>query len=132
DIYKVEAPSLLYSSISDDFTLFIYSNNGRNRIGLVTAITNAKTLSTAIEGWEGSMIQDTDNLFKLLGRKTQTQTNGIKFTSGSGTGGETYRFAEFSPISDNFSIAYATYKDKYFIFTTSKDSLAKIFEQLPK
>ena len=132
DIYKIEAPSLLYSAVNDDFTLFIYSNNGRNRIGLVAAITNAKTLSTAIEGWEGSMVQDTDNLFKLLGRKTQTQADKIKFSSGSGSGGAPYRFAEFSPAGDNFSIAYAIYKDKYFIFTTSKDSLAKIFDQLPK
>jgi len=132
NIYKVNAPALFYASVSDDFTLFIYSNNGRNRIGFVAPITDSKTLATAVEGWEGSMMQDTANLFKLLGRKTQTQTDNIRFTSSSTPSGAEYRSMDFVPADDNFSIAYATHNGKYFIFTTSKDSLTKIFDQLPK
>jgi hypothetical protein len=132
DIYKVNAPPLFFSSVSDDFTLFIYSNNGKNRIGFATLITNTNNLQAVMKDWEGSLMQDTDNLFKLLGRKTQSQTANVKFAAANTANGIQYRSMDFLPASDNFSLAYAIYNDKYLIFTTSKDSMGKIFDQLPK
>ena len=132
NIYKINAPQVLYSSVSDDFTLFIYSNNGRNRIGFIVPVTNADMLTTTMQGWEGSMQQDTDNFFKLLGRKTQSQASSLKFNSDNAANGTAYRSMDFAPEGDNFSIAYAVYNSKYLIFTTSKDSLEKIFDQLQK
>jgi hypothetical protein len=132
NIYKINAPQVFYSSVGDDFTLFIYSNNGRNRIGFIAPVTNADMLATTMQGWEGSVSQDTDNFFKLLGRKTQSQASSLKFNSNSAANGTAYRSMDFAPASDNFSITYATYNNKYLIFTTSKDSLEKIFDQLQK
>jgi len=131
NIFKVNAPTLFYSSVSDDFTLFIYSNNGKNRIGFVTAVTNAESLETAMEGWKGSIAQDTDNLFKLIGRKTQPETSTLKFNSANG-GSAQYQTMNFVPAEDNFSIAWAIYQQKHFVFSTSNESISKIFDQLPK
>jgi hypothetical protein len=132
NIYKINAPQVFYSSVGDEFTIFIYSNNGRNRIGFIAPVTNADMLATTMQGWEGSAQQDTDNFFKLLGRKTQSPASSLKFDSNSAANGTAYRSMDFAPASDNFSIAYATYNKKYLIFTTSKDSLEKIFDQLQK
>jgi hypothetical protein len=131
-IYKINAPQTIYNTASDDFTLFIYSNNGRNRIGFIAPTTDADGLSTVMTGWEGSMQADTDNLFKLLGRKAQPPTSETRFTSASTANGTAYRAMAFAPAGDNYSIAYTVYNGKYLIFTTSKDSLEKIFDQLQK
>ncbi|MFZ3074069.1 MAG: hypothetical protein WA093_03000 [Minisyncoccales bacterium] len=132
NIYKINAPEIFYSSVSDDFTLFIYSNNGKNRLGFVTSAGNAESLETAMEGWEGSLRTDTDNLFKLLGRKTQDPEKELRFKTEDSTGGTEYRSMVFLPETDNFSINWAIYNDKYFIFATSADTLKKTFDQLPK
>jgi|GEM_PF-871027 len=132
NIYDVKAQAAFYTSISDDFTLFVYSNNGRNRLGFVTPVTNLGSLKNAMESWEGTIQQDTNNLFKLLNRKTQAKPENNKFISGSAPNSTAYRSMDFVPASDNYSITYAFHNDKYLIFTTSKDSLVKIFDQLPK
>lgn len=131
-IYKINAPQMLYTSVSDDFTLFIYANNGANRLGFVAPVTDAVSLEMALDGWEGSAAIDTENLFRSLGRKTQTQTNDLKFSSANAPNGAPYRSMNFTPAGDNFSLAWANYQKKYLIFTTSNESMAKIFDQLPK
>ena len=131
DIYKINAPSIFYAALSNDFTVFLYSNNGQNRIGFLTEIINSNLLETALSGWEQSVAQDTDNFFKLLGRKTQTAST-PEFNDIAATSGTSYRLMEFTPIQDNFALAWANYKQKYFIFSTSDNSITKIFDQLPK
>lgn len=130
NIYKVNAPAVFYGSVSDDFTLYIYSGS-KNRLGFVTAVTDEEALKTSMEGWEGSMQADTDNLFKLLGRKTQAPDKTLRFETSSSSGTE-YSSMVFLPESDNFSLNWAVYGGKYLVFATSADALKKTFDQLPK
>jgi len=129
--YKVSAPSVLYNSVKDDCEFFIYANNGKNRIGFAAGITNAAMIEPAMAGWEGSIIKDTENLFRLLGRKTLDESGTFSFADG-GTASATYKIMDFAPPEDEFAIAWANYRQTYFIFSTSNNSMAKIFNQLPK
>jgi hypothetical protein len=132
NIYKINAPSLFYTSIDDNFTLFIYANNNQNRLGFITEIKKYDSLRTALNSWEKTAVADTNDLFKLINRKNQDNSDSLKFNDTNASSGIKYRSMSFSPTSDNFAIAWIAYKEKYFIFTTSNDSMAKIFSQLPK
>jgi len=132
NIYKINAPSSFYSSVNDDFTLFIYSNSGKSRLGFVSAVINLNSLNSAISTWKTTIKQDTDNLFRSIGRKTQDAQKNYPFETKTTPSGAKYQSMAFLPASDNFSLNLAIYNDKYFIFTTSADSMSKIFDQLPK
>ncbi len=131
-IFNISAPALFYSAVKDDFTLFIYSNKGKNRLGFVAYVSDASALATAMDGWEGNLAQDTNNLYKFLGRKTQDASVELKFKSAGAENGVQYRFLDFSPAGDDYAIAYAIYNGKYFVFSTSNEALLKSFNQLPK
>jgi hypothetical protein len=130
-IYKINAPSVLYNSINDECEFFIFANNGKNRIGLVSPIVNASLVETAMSGWEGSIAKDTENFFHLLGRKTSADNDVLKFGT-SGAGETSYKLMSFSPAEDEFAIAWASYRQKYFVFSTSNNSMSGIFDRLPK
>ena len=129
--YKLNAPSIFYSSIEDDCEFFIYANNGKNRIGFAAEITKSEMIEPAMSGWEGSIAKDTENFFRLLGRKTFAEDDVLRFADG-GAAGTAYKVMQFSPAEDEFAIAWANYRQTYFIFSTSNNSMAKIFNQLPK
>ena len=129
--YKVSAPSVLYNSVKDDCEFFIYANNGKNRIGFAAGITNTAMIEPAMAGWEGSIVKDTENLFRLLGRKALDESGSFSFADG-GTASATYKIMNFAPPEDEFAIAWTNYRQTYFIFSTSNNSMIKIFNQLPK
>ena len=133
NIYKVTGvPSGFYSSISDDFVLFIYSNKTKNRLGFVTEVGDEQALNKAMTSWENKLVADTNNFYNLIGRKTQENPEALVFKSNTAANGTTYRSLTFSPASDAYTISYAIYNSKWLIFTTSEESLIKIFDQLPK
>jgi len=132
NVFKINPPSNFYSSVSDEFNLFIYSSKGKNRLGFVAKVDDAASLAAAMAAWEGDMEKNTNELFKFLGRKTQTNTTPLKFIPELTAENIKYQSMTFAPSSDAFSIAYAIYNEKYFIFTTSNEALTKIFSQLPK
>ena len=129
--YKLNAPSVFYNSIEDDCEFFIYANNGKNRIGFAAKITKNEMIEPAMSGWEGSIAKDTENFFRLLGRKTFAEDDVLRFADG-GAAGTAYKVMQFSPAEDEFAIAWANYRQTYFIFSASNNSMAKIFNQLPK
>jgi hypothetical protein len=101
-------------------------------MGFVTATDSGADLKKAMTDWEPNLATNTDNLFKFLGRKTQSATATLKFDSDATSDNIQYRTLAFSPATDNYSIAYTVYKNKYLVFSTSNESLIKIFAQLPK
>ena len=131
-VFKIKAPSGVYSSVSDDFTLFIYSSKGKNRIGFVSKVEDSGSLETAMAGWEASMAQDTNDFYKFLGRKTQSSAVTLKFSPDVTSSNIKYRSLIFAPANDNFSASWAIYNGKYLVFATSNEALVKIFDQLPK
>ena len=130
-IYKINAPSVFYNSINDECEFFIFANNGKNRIGLVSPVINASLIETAMSGWEGSIVKDTENFFHLLGRKTSADNDALKFST-SGSAQTSYKLMSFSPAEDEFAIAWISYRQKYFVFSTSNNSMSGIFDRLPK
>jgi len=130
-IYKISAPSVFHNSIGDECEFFIFANNGKNRIGFVSPIVNAELIETAMSGWEGSIAKDTENFFRLLGQKAGAGGNAAKFTA-TGGAGTSYKLMNFSPAEDEFAIAWANYQQKYFVFSTSNNSMSGIFSRLPK
>ena len=77
------------------------------------------------------MEQDTDGLFKFLGKQQPSKQPG-NFQNGVSSDQQiTYRYIFFQPESANLGISYATYRN-YFIFTSSVDSLTQIISQLPQ
>jgi len=132
NIYKINAPSAFYSSVSDDFILFIYANKTKNRIGFATQVTDEQGIKAAMSDWEERIVADTNNFYNLIGRKTQNDPDSLEFKSNTASNGTVYRSLTFAPGSDAYTISYAVYNSKWLIFTTSEEALIKIFDQLPK
>ena len=132
NIYKINAPSAFYSSVNDDFILFIYANKTKNRIGFATQINDEQGIKTAMNDWEEKMVSDTNNFYNLIGRKTQDDPDSLEFKSNTASNGTVYRSLTFAPAADTYTISYAIYNSKWLIFTTSEEALIKIFDQLPK
>jgi len=129
--YKVSPPSVFYSAVKDDCEFFIYANNGKNRLGFACKIANADLVETAMSGWESSIAQNTESFFRLLGRKTALDDATLKFTENTAAG-ISYKVMNVSPPEEEFAIAWANYRKTYFIFSTSNNSMSKIFDRLPK
>jgi len=83
-----------------------------------------------MRGWETTIDQDTDALFKFLGKKQAPKQPGV-FQNGVSNNNIPYRYIYFQPESANLGIFYAVYQN-YFIFTSSAQSLTQIFDQLPQ
>ena len=131
DIFKIKAPANLLNNLNDNATIFLYSNRGQNRFGFIASTTNAAGVAQIMKGWENTMEQDTDGLFKFLGKQQPSKQPG-NFQNGVSSDQQiTYRYIFFQPESANLGISYATYRN-YFIFTSSVDSLTQIISQLPQ
>ncbi len=129
--YKINPPAAFYNSTGDEINLFIYAKNGKNRLGFVAAAANPGTLKTALSAWEKTAIADTNYFFSRLDRKPQDEKEILKFEISQTAKGIEYKSVDFKPAGDNFALAWAIYEQKYFAFSTSNDSLVKLFDQLP-
>ena len=131
DIFKIKAPSGLLNDLNNDATIFLYSNQGQNRFGFIASTSSTADVAQIMKGWENTMEQDTDGLFKFLGKKLPSKTPGNFQNATAGTQQVVYRYNFFQPDSANLGICYTTYKN-YLIFASSANSLTQIFSQLPQ
>ena len=97
----------------------------------MAAAANPGTLKTALSAWEKTAIADTNYFFSRLDRKPQDEKEILKFEISQTAKGIEYKSVDFKPAGDNFALAWAIYEQKYFAFSTSNDSLVKLFDQLP-
>ncbi|OGZ19353.1 MAG: hypothetical protein A2Z68_02315, partial [Candidatus Nealsonbacteria bacterium RBG_13_38_11] len=120
--FEVKIPEEVSAGLNDDFTLFVYSSKGVNRLGFVTK-TNTD-IATPMLAWEKTMEADTEILFIVLGKESKALASSFKNSSYQG---QTFRFLTIS--KEDFGICYALFDD-YFVFTTSFESIKKTFEAI--
>ncbi|HXK32143.1 MAG TPA: glycoside hydrolase family 3 N-terminal domain-containing protein [Candidatus Paceibacterota bacterium] len=118
--FAVKIPEEVSAGLEDDFTLFVYSSKGINRLGFMTKTKG--DISHLMISWEMTMEADTETLFAALGKETKALASSFKNSSYLG---KTFRFLTIS--KEDFGICY-TLLDDYFIFTTSFESMKKTFE----
>ena len=120
---EVKTPEGFYNKINNDFTLFVYSSQGRNRLGFVAQIIEGD-LSDLLNSWEPTMEKDLEKLFSALGKTKGASIPGFKT---AGYKNESFRYLSFSP--DHFGIVWARISN-YLIFTSSGESMMKIIDKL--
>jgi len=118
--FPVTVPEKILAGLENDFTLFVYSSKGTNRLGFV-AKTNSD-ISSEVSLWEKTMEADTQNLFAVLGKKDKALASSFKSSSYQGNA---FRFLTIS--KDDFGICYSLFNN-YFIFATSFESLEKTID----
>ncbi len=129
-LFNTHIPDGLFSHLTNNFTLFIYASKGDNRLGFVAEISDPAGLDALLKKWEGTMEKDFDGLLKFLG-KTKNASPSFFKTGTIPNSKTTFRYLSFPlpPSNINSGLCYAT-TDKYFILTSSGESLIKIFNQL--
>ncbi|MBL7142382.1 MAG: glycoside hydrolase family 3 protein [Candidatus Pacebacteria bacterium] len=118
--FAVKIPEEVLAGLEDDFTLFIYSSKGVNRLGFITKTKG--DISPLMISWELTMETDTETLFAALGKETKALASSFKNSSYQG---KSFRFLTIS--KEDFGICY-TLLDDYFVFATSFESMKKTFE----
>ncbi len=118
-----EIPEEILGKLDDNFTLFVYSNEGVNRLGFIAKI-KGEGLAGSMLSWESTMEKDTENLFEILGKEGSAAPVVFRETTYQNN---VFRYASFP--SNNFGICWAIIKDKL-ILTTSGGSMIKTIDKL--
>jgi len=124
ELFQVKTPEGFLDKLNDDFTLFIYSSIGANRLGFAAEIKDKAGLVNALNSWEPTMEKDTEALFTVLGKQGMAPVSYFRTASYKGT---SFRYISFPPA--NFGICYSMLDD-YFLWTTSGESMTKVLNKL--
>jgi hypothetical protein len=129
-LFNSKTPSGLFDHLTNNFTLFVYASKGDNRLGFVAEISNPEGFENLVKKWEGTMEKDLDGWFKFQG-KTKNASPSFFKTGSVPNSGTKFRYLSFPlpPSNTNSGLCYAV-TDKYFILTSSGESLIKVFNQL--
>lgn len=127
---NVKTPDGLFNRLANDFTLFIYSSQQRNELGLITKV-NAfitkvdaeKDFADLLISWESTMEKDTENLFALSGKKGSALASRFRTSFYEKVG---FRFLTISEA--DFGICYAWFGD-YFVLTASFESMKRVIDE---
>lgn len=122
--FSVNPPAGFYDKLSNDFTLFIYSQPEGNRFGFITKINSSDGLAALLTSWEPALEAQTNTLFGLMGKNAPALASIFKSGAYKDV---SFRFQTFS--RQDLGIVYAVYGD-YFIFTGSMQSMQKILDKL--
>jgi len=124
-VFNVNTPTGLLDKLNDEFTLFAYSSNGNNRLGLAAAIEDNENLYILGKSWEPTMESDTEELFASLNEEKTKSPTSFKQTYYKKY---PFRYASFS--GNQFGICWSAYN--YFIWTTSGESMIRTIDSLLK
>ncbi|MFH1575650.1 MAG: glycoside hydrolase family 3 N-terminal domain-containing protein [Candidatus Nealsonbacteria bacterium] len=124
NLFSITTPENFYDKVENDFTLFVYSQEEGNRLGLVVKINDPEGLADMMTSWEGTMEQDFESFFETLGK---TEPALVSYFKDAKYQEESFRFQTFS--LQDIGIVYATF-DNYFILTTSWQSMEKALDKL--
>lgn len=120
--FEIKTPENFYDKLNNDFTLFVYSDKGVNRLGFVAEIKE-EGLAESMNLWEKTMEKDSDKLFSLaLGKEEPALVSYFRNESYQGVN---FRYQTFS--KQDFGICYSIFDD-YFILTTSFESIKKTID----
>lgn len=119
----VKTPETFYDKLNNDPTLFIYSAQGVNRLGLIAQVKEAD-LMPLLKVWESTMEQDLEPLAALLGKTGLAPTPDFKEAIYRDT---VFRYLSFPP--EGLGICWAV-TDNYFILTFSGESIIKTIDKI--
>ena len=123
--FEVKTPETFYDKVDNDFTLFIYSSRGVNRLGFITEVKEVDLLSL-LKYWENTMEKDFETFSVFLGKTGPSLISSFREV--------TYKNAVFRCLSfppENFGICWAI-TDKYFILTFSGESMIETIDNIKK
>ena len=123
--FNINTPAGLLDKLNDEFTLFVYSGNGNNRLGLATGIEDNENFYVLGKSWEPTMENDTEELFASL---NEEKTNSPTSFKQAYYKKYPFRYASFS--NNKFGICWSAYN--YFIWTTSGESMVRTIDSLLK
>jgi len=109
---NVKLPDDFYSSLNNEFTLFVFSQKEGKRLGFVTRIIK-EGFEDILRDLEPTMEEDFNSLFILMNKKDPTLVPYFKDSSYQGTA---IRYQTFS--RQDLGICYSLFED-YFVFTSS-------------
>ncbi len=124
DTFQAKTPEDFYQKLSDEFTLFIYSQKEGNRLGLVTKIETKEGLPEILRFWEDIMETDLSNFFAFLGKDKPALKDYFTKTAYHQGVIRCQTFTE-----EDFEACYLI-TDNYFIFTSSLESMKKTIDKL--
>jgi len=124
EIFEVKTVEGLLEKLNNDFTLFIFSSQGVNRLGLVAEIKEKENLVNLILSWETTMEKDTEKIFEVLGKKEPAS---FPYFEKAVYKNVVFRYISFP--ADNFGICWAVVEDK-FLFSSSGESMIKSIDKL--
>lgn len=121
--FNITSPPEILNLLEDDFTLFLYTNEGVKRLGLVAQ--GREGIAVAAIDWEQSLEQDTKELFDIIGEKGQGYIANFRTATIDGD-----IVARFQTLSlNNLGIVYGIVDNK-FILTSSLQSIEDIIQEL--
>lgn len=123
--FHIATPAGFLDKLNDEFTLFVYSNNGINRLGLATGIKDNENLYALGKSWEPTMESDTEALFTSL---NEVKTKSPTFFKQAYYKKYPFRYASFS--DNKFGICWSAYN--YFIWTTSGEGMLRTIDIILK
>jgi len=124
DSFNIAPPDGFYEKLANDPTLFVYSQEEGNRLGLAVKINNPEGLAEMMTSWEGTMESNFQGLFELLNKSEPALYSYFRDAQYQGT---SFRFQTFS--RQDIGIVYTIFDD-YFILTTSWKSMEKTLDRL--
>lgn len=124
DSFNITPPDNFYEKLSNDATLFVYSQEEGNRLGLTVKISTKEGLAGIMASWEGNMEENFKSFFELLGKTEPALSSSFKDAKYQEA---SFRFQTFN--RQDLGIVYAIF-DNYFILTTSWKSMEKTLDKL--
>ena len=117
-------PTDVSDQFSEDSTVFIYSTDGKDRLGFVVKLKEEADIATALSLWEATLETNTAPLFALLEGKG---TKYSQFWRSSQYQGTSFRFQTFSET--DLGIVYTTLNN-HLILMSSFESMEAAIDKL--
>ena len=121
--FEVKTPETFYNNIDNNFTLFVYSSQGVNRLGFITEVKEPDLLPL-LKSWENTMEKDLETFSVFLGKTGPALTSSFKEATYKNT---VFRYLSMPP--ENFGICW-TLIDNYFILTFSGESMIETIDKI--
>lgn len=122
DNYEVAVPFGFYEKMrNNESNIFIYSAKNRNDFGFIIPLDNV--VDSEMLSWESTLEGDMWDFYKLLGKETVSSES---FKSAK-AGNDNFRYISYK---EPYLGACWSIKDNYLIFTSSGESMIKIFDKL--
>lgn len=127
---NISIPPYALAELKDNYTLVVYSQDGKRRLGLVVETKNADNLKEQLRFWEQTMVNDLKN-FHLIETLGQPATSGFQdniYPPISPTGKQAnIRYINFP--EPGLTIDY-TVMENLFILMTSKESMHRAIDRI--